>query len=202
MDNTDTMQLAGTEDGPSNERPQLVLDPAEGDNAGAVLTDDQFQGSPSMPFKKWMDSFRAKKHHLPPGRRKHVEGWSEHSAEADMLSPSNTNQEQRSERCSGLSSNLGAVETTTLSTTSQIVSRSNTQSTRNRSIDSGNSVPAATTKSTMIPPLDEAAQSRAFKRRQVLQEIVATEFNYVLGLKVLSDVSLLLLLLLFFFFFC
>ena len=188
------MSTAATEDsdGHENEHPLFVLDAAEENEPGLALTES------NKPFKKWMDSIRARNRR--PGRGKLVEGWSEHS-EADMLSPSSASQ-QRSERCSGISSHLGTVETTTLSTNSQVVSRSNTRSSTNRSANSEASAFADSPTSTVVPPaLDEAAENRAFKRRQVLQEIVSTELNYVLGLKVLSDVRQNNLSFLFFFFF-
>lgn len=183
-------------DGQGNGLPLLFLD-AEGNNTSPPLTEElnEFQITPEKPFKKWIDSFRTRRHHpIPEQRRKHVEGWSE---------PSEAGHEQRSERNSGISSShLGTVESTTLSTTSRSVGRvrSGTQSTGDQSIDSAEihtPTDGPVTQPNQPKPLDEAAENRAFKRRQVLQEIVATEFNYVLGLKVLSDVRPDLLCLLF-----
>jgi hypothetical protein len=37
--------------------------------------------------------------------------------------------------------------------------------------------------------IDEEAQNRALRRRQVLQEIITTESDYIFGLKALTNVS-------------
>lgn len=160
-------------------------------------------------FKKILDYFRTKK---PPRPQKYVEGWPEDSPAKNPqdndsrqhsfdngLSPYHAIQEQQWEQLSGYSSQLGTVKTTSLSAVSQSVvrSRGTTQSTVNRSSSSElrRSIERRSTdieglKSFRGPSsIDEEAQKRAIKRRQVIQEIIRTELDYVLGLKSLAGVS-------------
>lgn len=186
------------EDKLENGNPLLVLENSE--REPRLLLPDEGQGplskSASYPFKKWMDSFRLKKHHSSSLTEKYVEGWSElspvdcNSNNNNNLSPYHALQDQQWERLSGHSSQLGTVKTATLSIASQSVvrSRGNTQSTTNRSANSDPRMSIDSLRPTLSPPMDEGAQNRAIKRRQVLREIVTTETDYVLGLKALSDV--------------
>lgn len=191
----DTME-PDREDKPENERPLLVLENSKKKSSLLVTDESQvpFNKAASYPFKKWMDSFRVKKHQTLPLSERFVEGWFDQS-QADNnsnnnLFPNHAVQDQQWERLSGHSSQLGTVKTATMSIASQSIvrSRGNTQSTTNQSAGTDTRMSMDSMRTTLSPPLDEAAQSRALKRRQVLQEIVTTESDYVLGLKALSDV--------------
>lgn len=191
----DTME-PDREDKPENERPLLVLENPKKKSSLLVTDESQvpFNKAASYPFKKWMDSFRVKRHQTLPLSERFVEGWFDQS-QADNnsnnnLFPNHAVQDQQWERLSGHSSQLGTVKTATMSIASQSVvrSRGNTQSTTNQSAGTDTRMSMDSMRTTLSPPLDEAAQSRALKRRQVLQEIVTTESDYVLGLKALSDV--------------
>ncbi|KAJ5161394.1 hypothetical protein N7492_006786 [Penicillium capsulatum] len=150
---------------------------------------------PAHPFKKWMDSFRVRKRVPPTIPERYVEGWSD-SSQSDLLvrTPTLRRESPREqlqwERSSGHSSQLGTVKTTTVSITSQSMARSRgtTQSTANQSTVSDVRISAESARPTSSNYVDEAAEIRASKRRQVLREIVTTEADYVLGLKALTGV--------------
>lgn len=150
---------------------------------------------PAHPFKKWMDSFRVRKRVPPTIPERYVEGWSDSSQSGlltrNQLLRRESLREQHWERSSGHSSQLGTVETTTMSIASQSLARSRgtTQSTANQSTVSDVRISADSARPTSSNYVDEAAEMRASKRRQVLREIVKTEADYVLGLKALTAVG-------------
>ncbi|KAJ5623534.1 hypothetical protein N7490_012139 [Penicillium lividum] len=113
---------------------------------------------PAYPFKKWMDSFRTGKYVPSEIPERVVEGWPNDSP-ADLAAP------DPQSRSRG----------TTHSMT--------TQSALSEERDSGDS-----SRPSSSPCVDEEAEARATKRRLVLQELVATEADYILGLKALTGV--------------
>ena len=139
------------------------------------------------PFKRWVNSLRTKKGRRP-GLEKYVEGWP--TLDGNNPSPYQGSQEQQWEQLSGHSSQLGTVKTTSMSITSQSVvrSRGNTQSTTNHSGNSDTRMSVDSLRPSLSHAVDDAAHSRSIKRRQLLQEIVNTESDYVSGLKSLSNV--------------
>ena len=147
------------------------------------------------PFKKWMDSFRVRRRLPPTIPERYVEGWPDSSQSevyATNLTPENVvPQDQRWERSSGHSSHLGTVRTTNVSIASHSVARSRgtTQSTTTQSAISDVRISGDSSRPTSSFNVDEAAELRASKRRQVLCELVTTEADYVLGLKALIQVS-------------
>lgn len=148
------------------------------------------------PFKKWMDSFRTRRRVPPTIPERYVEGWSESSTtDFPKLTPlprRGSIQDQFWERSSGRSSQLGTVKTATMSIASQSVARSRgtTQSTTTQSAVSDMRISADSSRPISSNCVDEAAELRATKRRQVLRELLATEADYVQGLKALTGVSL------------
>ena len=184
------------ENRPENQQPFLLLENSEKELSPCVTDDSQLGPNKtiSYPFKKWMDSFRAKRQNTLPLSERFVEGWieplpAERNGIDDLVSH-HVAQEQQWERLSGHSSQLGTVKTATMSVASQSMfrSRGNTRSTTNQSTGTEVRMSIDSMRTTLSPPLDEATQNRSFKRRHVLLEIVTTESDYVLGLKVLSDV--------------
>ncbi|KAL2845661.1 hypothetical protein BJY01DRAFT_247592 [Aspergillus pseudoustus] len=146
----------------------------------------------SSPFRRWVNSLRPKKTH--PVSQRYIEGWQfspRGSCDDKYLSPHYGSQEQW-EKLSGNSSHLGTMKTTTVSLTSQSVvrSRRNTQSTTNRSMKSDLRASVDSLRPVLSTSIDEEAQSRAIRRRQVLQEIVTTESDYIFGLKALTNLLL------------
>lgn len=177
------------------EKPLVHLDEDKKDLDPENESESSPTAMPAHPFKKWMDSFRARKRVPPTIPERYVEGWSD-SSQSDLFARSPTPRresirEQHWERSSGHSSQLGTVKTTTMSITSQSMARSRgtTQSTTNQSTVSDVRVSADSSRPTSSNHVDEAAETRASKRRQVLREIVATEADYTLGLKALTGVS-------------
>lgn len=182
------------------EKPLLHLEEDKNDLDPENESESSPAAMPAHPFRKWMDSFRARKRVPPTIPERYVEGWSD-SSQSDLLTRSpnlrveslrrhESLREQHWERSSGHSSQLGTVKTTTLSITSQSMARSRgtTQSTTNQSTISDARISADSSRPTSSNYVDEAAEMRASKRRQVLREIVATEADYVLGLKALTGV--------------
>lgn len=155
----------------------------------------QFQIT-AYPFKKWVNSFRTRKRLRPTVAERYVEGWSDSSqTEFPAQDPATRHdwlKDQRWDRSSGHSSELGTVKTATMSIASQSVARSRgtTQSTTTHSATSDLRVSADSSRPRSSGYVDEAAEQRANKRRQVLRELVATEADYVQGLKALTGVSL------------
>lgn len=143
----------------------------------------------SSPFKRWVNSLRPRK---TAGPQPYIEGWqctSQENGTPKYLSPHQGSLEQQWEKGSGKSSHLGTIKTATMSITSQSVirSRRNTQSTTNQSkSDIRNSIDSL--RPTLTTSIDEEAQTRATKRRQVLQEIITTESDYIFDLKALTNV--------------
>jgi hypothetical protein len=143
------------------------------------------------PFRRWVNSLRPKK--TPPISQRFIEGWQfspRGSYDNAYLSPRNGSQEQW-EKQSGNSSHLDTMKTTTVSVTSQSVvrSRRNTQSTTNRSVKSDIRTSVDSIRPVLSTLIDEEAQNRALRRRQVLQEIITTESDYIFGLKALTNVG-------------
>ncbi|OJJ02623.1 hypothetical protein ASPVEDRAFT_132573 [Aspergillus versicolor CBS 583.65] len=145
----------------------------------------------SSPFKRWVNSLRPRKTFEP---QPYIEGWqctSQENGGPRYLSPHQGSLEQQWEKSSGKSSHLGTIKTATMSITSQSVirSRRTTQSTTNQSkSDIRNSIDSL--RPTLTTSIDEEAQARATKRRQVLQEIITTESDYIFDLKALTNLLL------------
>lgn len=183
----------------ADENEGLIV-PSEYEGEAAVK--EECQSTPTQtqpvayPFKKWMESFRTRKRLPPTIAERYVEGWSDSSqTESSAQDPTTRRgsiQDQRWDRLSGHSSQLGTVKTTEFSITSQSVARSRgaTQSTTTQSIFSDQRISAESSRPRSSGYVDEAAEQRANKRRQVLRELVATEADYVQGLKALTGVSL------------
>lgn len=183
----------------ADEAERLIL-PSEYDSEVALkdecrpaATETQPAG---YPFKKWVDSFRTPKRLPRTIAERYVEGWSDssqtESSGQDQATHRASIQYHRWDGSSGHSSQLGTVKTTELSITSQSVARSRgpTQSTTTQSVFSDLRVSADSSRPRSSGYVDEAAEQRANKRRQVLRELVTTETNYVQGLKALAGVSL------------
>ncbi|KAF5862261.1 hypothetical protein ETB97_011874 [Aspergillus alliaceus] len=176
------------------EKHHLALETSESKAKNSILTDPQVLAEhvPSfLPFKRWVNSFRVKKSYRVRQSSRYVEGWSDSmTARYD-----NSNlllcggQDLQWERLSGHSSNLETVKTSTLSVASQSIvrSRGTTQST-NRSFGSDLRGSIESLRPALSYAIDEEAHNRAIKRRKVLREIIATESDYVFGLKALANV--------------
>ncbi|KAJ5505309.1 hypothetical protein N7453_004266 [Penicillium expansum] len=147
------------------------------ESSGGVSPTDK---STSRPFKKWMDSFRGRKHESPTIQQRFVEGWSDSSSHGSQGHQSSTSD----------SSQLGTVKTTTASIGSQSLIRSRTtiQSATSHSIRSDVRHSGDSSQPTSSQHADEAAETRATRRRHILQELVETESDYVLGLKALIGI--------------
>lgn len=154
----------------------------------------------SRQVKKWMDSLRAKTPRRLP--RVSIEGWPD-SDSVSYLDPLKLDINcSRQKDCDALSSKssdiLGTPKTASLSFASQSyvsISRRNTQSTH-RSTSPRDSLDIAeargsldSIKLTTTVSIENSVKSRAAKRRYVLHEILVSETNYLLGLKILTDVS-------------
>ncbi|OKO90265.1 hypothetical protein PENSUB_13398 [Penicillium subrubescens] len=139
----------------------------------------------SHPFKRWMDSFRVRRRVPPTIPERHVHDWPE-SLPTELAPPNLSG--RRDSLLSGRSSQLGTVKTTTLSITSRSFARSRrtTQSTAGQSSLSDARFSADSSRPTSSQYVDDQAEIRANKRRQVLQEMVTTEADYVMGLKALT----------------
>jgi hypothetical protein len=142
----------------------------------------------SHPFKKWMDSFRTRKRVPPTIPERYVRNWPDPLQ--PELAPPNAGG-RRDSLLSGHSSQLGTVKTTTLSITSRSFGRSRgtTQSTAGQSSLSEARFSADSARPTSSQYVDDQAEIRANKRRQVLREMVTTEADYVIGLKALTGVG-------------
>ncbi|KAJ6157890.1 hypothetical protein N7470_005482 [Penicillium chermesinum] len=149
--------------------------------------------SPDTPFKKWMDSFRFRKRGVSTIQERYVFGWpSPPKGSSPRGSPSRPPIpfDQSTEKGSPRSSILHTVRTTTMSTSTSQATRSRgaTTSTANQSTTSDMRNSADTDRSHPVF-VDQAAEERAGKRREVVKELVKTEVNYVQGLKALVGVS-------------
>ncbi|KAJ5662540.1 uncharacterized protein N7477_010156 [Penicillium maclennaniae] len=166
----------------------------ENDPNTAEKKDTVQRGTPTHPFKKWMDSFRTRRRAPPTLPERYVEGWSDSSAtEFPILSTvprRGSIQDQFWERCSGRSSQLGTVKTATISIASHSMARSRgtTQSATTQSAVSEMRNSADSSRPISSNCMDEAAELRATKRRQILRELLATETDYVQGMKALAGV--------------
>ncbi|CAI7572756.1 unnamed protein product [Penicillium glandicola] len=147
------------------------------DSSGGVTPTDK---STSHPFKKWMNTFRGRKNVSPTIQRRFVEGWSDSSSHGSQGHQSSTSD----------SSQLGAFKTTTASIGSQSLIRSRTtiESATNQSMRSDARHSGESSRPTSGQHSDEASETRATRRRHILQELVVTESDYVLGLKALIGV--------------
>jgi len=202
-----------SDDNDGSQNPLVVIEDTESDanlvDAPEVQEPEPVNTtwSPST-FKKFIDYLRNKKPPRPQ-TRKYVEGWHDdpptkprdndsrdHSFD-HVLSPYHAIQDQQWEQLSGYSSQLGTVKTNSLSAMSQsaVRSRRTTQSTVNRSSSSEHrrSIERRSTdieglRPVRSPSIYDDVQRRAVKRRQVIQEILTSESDYVLGLKALTDV--------------
>ncbi|KAL5333952.1 hypothetical protein BJX70DRAFT_379598 [Aspergillus crustosus] len=171
----------------------IQVDSAESDEKvqfqDAVKTSISLDRVPtSSAFKRWVNSLRPRRTCEP---FPHIEGWA--TCEQTYLSPHPGSLEQQWEELSGKSSHLGTIETATMSLASQSVirSRRTTQSTTNRSrSDIRGSIDSL--RPALSTPIDEGAQNRAIKRRQVLREIITTESDYIFGLKALANLLLMI----------
>ena len=183
-----------SKDDHGSENPLLVVEDAES-GSKLVETDPVGLTGSTGSFKRWIGYFRTKRAHAHP-RQRFVEGWPDDSQDNHAyttLSPFLAVPDQQWEILSGHSSHLGTVKTTSLSGASRsaVRSRGNTQSTVNQS--SSSEVRRSNEMESLKPArsptsLDEEAQARGIKRRQVIQEILTTETDYVLGLKALTGV--------------
>lgn len=177
-----------------SENPLLVVEDAEVDSKLVEADPEGLTGSTGS-FKRWIGYFRTKRAHTHQPQR-FVDGWPDDSQDKHTyttLSPFHAAPDQQWEILSGHSSHLGTVKTTSLSGASRsaVRSRGNTQSTVNQSSSSEvrNSNEMESLKPACSPTsLDEEAQARGIKRRQVIHEILTTETDYVLGLKALTGV--------------
>ncbi|KAJ5597321.1 hypothetical protein N7537_007405 [Penicillium hordei] len=160
------------------EKQALLADESEErfESSGGVTPTDKS----TRPFKKWIDSFRGRKHESPIYQKKYVEGWSDSSSHGSQGHQSSASD----------SSQLGTVKTTTASIGSQSLIRSRTtiQSARSQSIRSDVRYSGESSRPTSSQHADEAAETRATRRRHILQELVETESDYVLGLKALIGI--------------
>lgn len=149
-----------------------------------------------FPFRRWVDSFRSKKRRSDQPSR-YVDGWPEilqdrkHDTEMDLTTYTRI-PELQWESSSGTSSNLGTVQTASMSVASQSLlrSRATTQTTSNHSAGSDPRTSIDSLRTAFRFSIDEEAQVRAVKRREVLREIVTTEADYVFGLKALAEVGI------------
>ncbi|KAL4875049.1 hypothetical protein BJY04DRAFT_171916 [Aspergillus karnatakaensis] len=167
----------------------IQVDSAESDEKlqfeDAVETSISLDRVPTASaFRRWVNSFRPRRTCEP---FPHIEGWSE--CEHAPLSTDDRPLEQQWEELSGRSSHLGTIKTATMSIASHslVRSRRTTQSTTNRSrSDIRGSIDGLRP----VVSIDEEAQKRAIRRRQVLREIIATEADYIFGLKALAHLLL------------
>ncbi|KAE8349602.1 Dbl homology domain-containing protein [Aspergillus coremiiformis] len=171
------------------EKNHIVLGDLESEAKHGILTNPHVSANHIprfLPFKRWMDSFRAKKNYRFHQSPKYVEGWSDTlQARYDnkSLLLGGGGQDLQWECLSGHSSNLETVKTSTLSIASQSIvrSRGTTQST-NQSFGSDLRGSIESLRPALSFSIDEEAHNRAIKRRKVLREIIATESDYVLFL--------------------
>ncbi|KAK2757606.1 hypothetical protein FQN54_004575 [Arachnomyces sp. PD_36] len=182
--------------GDSNQQPQHT-NPATA--PGAAMQDN----GGSRPFKRWVDSIRWKKASANALPERYVAGWpSEGSADEDQLKKFNTFPRLRQARPNKLSSasssvlqtmksaSMSAASLSVMSKTQNNAKRGTQRSVCHSSGLSGSEVRMSMDSNVLTSTftLDEAAWSRATKRRQVLQEIHVTEASYVAGLKALANV--------------
>jgi hypothetical protein len=182
MENTDVDAIeVETEQLPVEDETEQLLAEKEGE----VIP---LNPNTSHPFKKWMDSFRVRRRVPPTIPERHVHNWPE-SLPAELAPPNMGG--RRDSLLSGRSSQLGTVKTTTLSITSRSFARSRraTQSTAGQSSLSDARFSADSSRPTSSQYVDDQAEIRANNRRQVLQEMVTTEADYVMGLKALTGVG-------------
>ncbi|CEO59786.1 hypothetical protein PMG11_04443 [Penicillium brasilianum] len=181
MENTniDTIEIETDELPVEDETEQLLAE--KGEDAVPL------RSNASHPFKKWMDSFRTRRRVPPTIPERHVPGWFE-SSPNEFAAPNPAG--RRDSLLSWHSSQLGTVKTTTLSITSRSFGRSRgkTQSTAGQSSLSDARFSADSSRPTSSQYVDDQAEIRANKRRHVLQEILITEADYVMGLKALTGV--------------
>ncbi|KAJ5440596.1 hypothetical protein N7491_003002 [Penicillium cf. griseofulvum] len=151
------------------------------ESSGGVTPTDK---STAHPFKKWVDSFRGRKHESS-GRQRVVEGWADVSSHGSSSHGSQGQQSSTSD-----SSQLETVKTATTSIGSQSLFRSRTtmHSATNQSLRSDVRHSGDSSRPSSSHHVDEAAEIRSTRRRRILQELVETESDYVLGLKALIGI--------------
>lgn len=184
------------DDASESKRPLLDMEETPEATRNEQDQENSPKTAPNLPFRKWMDSFRTRKQIPPTIPERFVTGWPE-SPPSDSTSTQNQfplpamPHEQHWERSSNHSSHLGTVKTTTLSIASPSVvrSRANTQSTNSQSGTSPVRASADSSRPASSTYVDEAAEQRATKRRQLLREVLSTEADYVQGLTALTGVS-------------
>ncbi|KAJ5621420.1 hypothetical protein N7528_006203 [Penicillium herquei] len=167
----------------------IPVEKSESPTGDTTPTRPLSQASQDSSFRKWVDSFRPRKR--PGGtQERFVEGWPDLDKEASPVEfnldpPSFAAQDAQWERRSGNSSNLGTPKTTTISIAR---SRATTHSTTTQSALSDARVSGDSSRPTSSSCVDEQVEIRARKRRQILRELIATEVDYVCGLKALAGV--------------
>lgn len=177
----------------------LVLEDMTGDDTTQSSEASVYQEANDQPapnrFTRWIYVLRSPKPQQP---EKYVEGWSEGSQSeagkkaAESPAQDAVQEDQQWECLSAYSSQLGTVKTTSLSAASQSGGRSRrtTQSTINpsSSSESRKSNELDRLRTTISPlSLGADAQDRAIRRRQVIDEILKSEADYILGLKALIN---------------
>lgn len=181
------------------ENPLLVVeDTTESDDKSLCAPTDPNpvdKAGSGRSFKRWIGTFRQKKPQQP---QRYVQGWPDDSQTHgcdNTLSPFHAVQEPAPwDGLSHLSSQLGTVKTTSLSGGSQSVvrSRGTTQSTVNpsTSLEIRRSTETEGLRQVISPPGNDLdALNRGVKRYKVVQEILTTETEYIVGLKALTGVS-------------
>ncbi|KAJ5544537.1 hypothetical protein N7535_007064 [Penicillium sp. DV-2018c] len=135
----------------------------------------------SHPFKKWMDSFRGRRHGSAIiQQQRYVDGWSLHSSQGSEGHQSTISDTSQLETLNTAPDSIGSRSILRSGTT---IRSGITQSIPSEVRSSGDS-----SRSRSTQRIDEAAEIRATKRRRILQELVDTESDYVSGLKALIGV--------------
>ncbi|KAL4892724.1 hypothetical protein BDV59DRAFT_39480 [Aspergillus ambiguus] len=145
----------------------------------------------NIVFRRWVKSLRRRRPgplHQPV---KVIEGWSDGSHDGPGSSrdlPPNDMITETESRLSGQSSNLGTIKTSTLSITSRsmVMSGGTTHST-NRSVKSDFRESVESSRPQRLS-IDAESHNRAINRYRAIRELIATETEYVFGLKALTDV--------------
>lgn len=179
-------------DGPDEELP-LIQEADASQNADKKDELTPTQASPPYQFTKWLNTFRNRKRGPSTIKERYVHGW---NSPPKVSSPQSSPPrppipfDQYRDQSSPRSSFLGAVRTTTMSTTTSRVTRSRgATSTTNHSTISDFRSSAEIARSSTSSSTDPEVEELARKRREVLKELVLTEVNYVQGLKALTGVS-------------
>ncbi|OJJ49106.1 hypothetical protein ASPZODRAFT_157569 [Penicilliopsis zonata CBS 506.65] len=183
----------GSETDAETEEPYPFYDISRFETKGEEAVAGSEREAPASAFKRWMSTFRSKRPVLSQTQERVVEGWPQDPETFGnrIIPPHNGFQEQQWEDMSGRSSSfLGTINTASISVATQSVirSRANTHSTTNQSTRSDIRPSFDSLRPTLSIPLDDAAQNRSIQRRQVLNEILRTESEYVAGLRALTEI--------------